>query len=657
MDVRYGFSRYESGHNPPLYGFDVGQLGFAPDVVRTLTSADRMFPQITMGPYQTLGSEAVNFVPNDVHSLFLSFTKQAGSHSVKIGAEARVYRETYWVPTRSGGMGQSLASLLLGIPQSGEIDVNAPRTTQSTYFAFYVHDTWRATAKLTLDLGLRWEYEGPRTERFNRAVRGFDPAAALPAAAAAEAAYAVRPDAALPASQFHVRGGLVYAGVNGQPRGLWDRSFAGIAPRLGFAYRALGKTVLRGGIGIFPIALGESARNRPIQTGFTQITTLVPTLDNGLHFTRQLGNPFPDGVTPPSGSSLGAATYLGNSISFFNPAGKIPYTVLWSLNVQRALPGKFLLEVGYRGNKSLKLRVSHNLNGLPVQYLSTLPARDAVTINYLSQNVPNPFTGLLPGTNMNGSTMARSQLLLPYPQFTGVSSVEPQGYSWYHALQARLESRLSAGFTVQVSYSWSKWMQAMEYLNAGDPMPWRGISPDDVPHHLAISGLYELPVGKGKALWTTAGPVANRVFGGWQVGAIYHSYSGLPLSWGNIFFNGDVRDIPLSGSERSIYGWFNTGAGFVTSSSRQPGSNLRTFPLRLSGVRAGYFNMVNLSLNKNVQLYEGLRFQFRAEARNALNHPTEFAGPNMPVTSSAFGSVTGINSSPRSLQLGLKVIF
>jgi hypothetical protein len=213
------------------------------------------------------------------------------------------------------------------------------------------------------------------------------------------------------------------------------------------------------------------------------------------------------------------------------------------------------------------------------------------------------------------------------------------------------------GFTLQLAYSWSKWMEATEFLNAGDPRPWRGIAPGDVPHHFSASGLYELPIGKGKGLWSSAGPVANRLAGGWQIGAIYHVFSGLPLNWGNIFFNGDIKDIPLARSERTIDRWFNTGAGFVTAAAQQPAWNLRTFPLRLSGVRGDYFNMLNLSLNKNVQIRERMRFQFRAEAQNALNHPTDFGGPNMSVTSTAFGKVTSINSTPRNLQLGLKLIF
>ena len=252
-----------------------------------------------------------------------------------------------------------------------------------------------------------------------------------------------------------MRGGLLFAGANEQPRGLWDASRGYFAPRLGFAHQAASKTVLRGGFWIYPIQIGVPGGNRAIQTGYNQTTNLVPTLDNGQTYTATLTNPFPNGVLSATGNSLGVNTFLGQAVSLYNPSTPTPYTMLWSFGIQYELPSHVLLETAYVGNKVFKLQLARNLNGLPgnYQYLSKSPSRDQATINYLSANIPNPLAGLLPGTSLNGNTITRAALLTPFPQFTSISMTDYQGYSSYNSLQVRLEKRFSAGFTVQGAYT------------------------------------------------------------------------------------------------------------------------------------------------------------------------------------------------------------
>jgi hypothetical protein len=320
------------------------------------------------------------------------------------------------------------------------------------------------------------------------------------------------------------------------------------------------------------------------------------------------------------------------------------------------LPGQFLLEVGYVGTKSIKLMVDRDLNALPNQYLSTLPERDQKTIDYLSANVPNPFSGLLPGTTLNGTIVSRNQLLRPYPQFSNVTMTDYQGWAWYNSLQVRLERRLRRGFTLLAGYNFSKNIVASSRQNAADPRPAKVISEIDRPHSLSVSGLWELPFGKGRTWLSSTNRLADLFVGGWQLSAVVQLNSGFPLSFGDVVFNGDIKGISLSKGERSIDRWFNT-TGFNRNAAQQFGSHLRTFPLRLSGVRSSAYHSADISLLKNFAIHERHRVQFRAEFYNAFNHPTAFGAPNTSPTSSAFGTVTGMLGLPREVQLGVKYVF
>jgi hypothetical protein len=679
LNIRYGYARYAGGHAPRRLGFDPADLGFPQEFADLAPSQFRMFPRIDISGVQPIATEAPSQRNNDVHSLFASATHQVGSHSLKFGTDLRAYRDAWAAPGQASGrlifgtdftrgpfdnspespagVGQGLAAFLLGLPSGGSIDRNDNQAIQTGFYSLYLHDNWRITPKLTMDIGLRWEYEAPETERFNRAIRGFDGSAPQALEAAARAAYARNPDPALAPDQFRVTGGLLFAGVGGQPRGFWDSSKGSLAPRIGLAYRFASNSVFRAGFGLFPIQIGQPLQNRALQYGYDQATDLVATINNGQSFVGTINNPFPNGIVTPPGNSLGAATFLGRNFTFYNTEGQIPYTARWSSNIQTMLPGQFLLEVGYVGSKTIRLFVDRDINAIPNQYLSTSAVRDQAAINFLSANVPNPFAGLLPGTTLNGGTISRSQLLRPFPQFTGVSMRDFQGYSWYNSLQVRSERRFSHGFTALIAYTWSKTMEATQYLNAGDDFPHRVISPIDRTHSFTMTGIYELPFGKGRTFGSGAGPVANRIIGGWQVGAVWLVNTGEPIGFGNILFSGDVQNIALEDGERNIDRWFNTGAGFVTEPARQLASNLRTFPLRLSGLRSGTLNSWDLSLLKQTPIKEDYNLQFRAEFLNAFNHPSGWAPPNTTPTSSAFGQVTGIYALPRIIQLGLKFVF
>ncbi len=680
LNVRYAAYRLGIGitPKPESIGFDLTSLGL-PKYLNDATSADqRTFPHVNVSDYFSTISEWYTHNHQN-HNFEGHLTAIRGNHSLRFGADARQYRTfhvelgrtttaafefgTTWTrgplnTSPPSPKGQGLATMLLGLPTGGYVDRNASYAEQSTEYSLYLHDDWRVTPRLTLNLGIRYEIESPLTERFNRSVRGYDFQTPNPLEAVAKANYAVNPIPELPVDQFRFTGGLTFAGVSGQPRELWNRDTNNIMPRVGFAFQATPKTVLRGGWGMFYGPLG-ARRVDVIQDGFSQSTPLIPSLDNGLSFVATLADPFPDGIQQPPGASLGLLTFAGRSINFFDENPEAPYHHRWQFSIQRELPHRVLFEIGYIGNAGEALETTYNFRALPLHYLSRSPVRDQATINYLGAAVPNPFYGLLPGTNLAGKTVSRSHLLSsgPFTGFTGVSMMDNSGYSRYHALNARVEKRFSKGWTTNISYTWSKNMEALNRLNGQYDKLEYVISDQDRAHRIVISAIWELPIGRGKALLGSASRVTDAFLGGWQVQGIFTGQGGQALSWGNLFFRGaDVHDITLPVSHRSPDRWFNVDAGFVRSSAEQPGSNFRTWPSRLSDVRGDGLNTWDLSLLKNIPIKEGVRAQVRAEFLNALNHPN-FNNPNTSPTSSAFGRVTSQKGFPRRIQFGFKVLF
>jgi outer membrane receptor protein involved in Fe transport len=662
FNLRYNVNRFLNTPAPYSKGFDLGALGIAARLVNQLDPSMTTLPQLVIDGYTTLGGGGYSNTANTNHTIAGSATHLRGNHTLRLGAELRVLQENGvnygnlsprydFVSTWTRGpldsspaapIGQGLASFLLGIPTGGGIDRNASYAEQSNYLGLFLQDDWKLTRKLTLNLGVRYELELATTERFNRANRGFDFSTPNPIQEAARANYSRSPIPELPASQFRTTGGLLFAGVGATPRSLWDADRNNFAPRIGLAYQLRPTTVVRAGYGVFFESLGADRTDVP-QQGFSQRTSLVPSLDSGLTFRATLANPFPDGLLEPASATAGLRTFLGRSVSFFLPTRKPGYTQRWSLGIQQQLPDRVLVEIGYVGTRGTGLGVSESLNALPAAYLSASPFRDQARIDFLSQAVANPFFGLadFAGSSLQGQTVQRAQLLSPYPHFTGVGTASSAGFSWYHSLQVRAEKRLSRGFTMNASYTWSKFMQAIEMLNESDLHPHHVISDQDRPHRIVVTAIYELPFGRGKKWLAGAPAVVNQLVGGWSVQGIFTGQSGPPIGFGNIAFYGDVHSLVLPRSQRRVERWFNTEAGFERDSRRQLASNIRTFPLRLTGLRADGFNNWDFSLLKNIKLRENVTFQLRAEATDALNHAM-FAPPNTSPPSTLFGQVTAI---------------
>ncbi|MBS1829923.1 MAG: carboxypeptidase regulatory-like domain-containing protein [Acidobacteria bacterium] len=660
VNMRYGLTRMRADGWSPTTGLDLKTLGFPASFTQLLDSTYTALPEITPEGYAAIGTNLVSRSAFTTHYWSGSVAKTLGSHALRFGGEHRVmldnntslgnYSGNFTFGTiftrgpldnsPASPVGQGLAAFLLGQPTDGFLDLNAALAEKSSYSGLYLQNDWKATRKLTFNLGLRYETEGPNTERYNRSNRGFDFITVNPANAAARAAYAQNPLPEVPASAFTLNGGLLFSGVNGVSRALWDRNH-NFASRAGLAWQLGTRMVVRAGYGLFFETLGADKSDSG-QLGFNQRTRFNPSNDNGVNFTSTLANPFPNGLLAAPGASGGLTTYLGLAPGFFYPQRRTGYVQRWTFTIQRQLGANWLVEAGYTGNRGTRLGSPVEYNAVPGQYLSTSPTRDNDTNAALSRNVANPFRGITLFESspafLSNANVARSQLLRPYPHFTGISSTTHQGYSWYHAGHLRLERRFRAGYSLSGHYTWSKFMEGVDRLNVQDLFTHRAISPQDRPHHIAISSQYDFPFGKGRRWMAQAPRALDAALGGWSLNAIYQWQSGPPIGFGNVILYGQLGDIVLPYADRTVERWFKTEL-FERRASEQLVSNLRTFPLRLTGLRADGWNTWELGLTKDFRFTEKVKLQLRGEAVDAFNHAM-FAAPNNGPVNTAFGQVT-----------------
>ena len=649
--------------------FDIFSLPLSGALKAQLDPDQSALPHVQISDFSGIHDETQNRFNAATHltgQVYVDINR--GNHNLKLGFESRAnhlsQKDQRWsmpvyrfgcdfskgpLNTSPCAQGQGFAAFLLGQPTGGFINRNDSYAVHHNYYGTFIQDNWRVVSRLTLNLGLRWEYFAPVTERFNRSVRGFDFAAPSPIAAAAQTAYSLNPIPEIPADQFRVNGGIQYAGVGGSPRELYDAPTNLFAPRGGFAYRFSEDTVLRAGYGLFhqPIGILGNSLN-PILTGFSQRTDLVPSFDNGVTFVADFVNPFPDGILSPVGNANGLSTNLGQSVSFFNQNDlRVPFNQRWSATIQHMLPGNTLLEIGYVGTKGTRILGRRDLNALPGVYLSSSSTRNQANADFLGQQFPNPFAGLLPGTGLNTSTISRSQLLKPYPHFTGVTLQQTnQGYSSYHGLETRLEKRLSNGHAFMIGYTYSRFNEATQFLNASDPLPFEVIATADRPHNFKLSGIYEFPWGR------------RHPAGGWQISSVWQLQSGFPMDFRSHYFttSGFSPD-NLSISNPTVDRWFNTDAGFVRDRSLAPErTHKRTQPLRFAELRSDIVNFWDISIIKDTYIYENHQIRFQAQFLNAFNRPNFGAAVTNP-TSGSFGVVTSETAGPRRIMFAIKWMF
>ena len=691
VNVRYGLNRRFVDRKPLSAGFDLASLGFASNVVQIAQATE--FPRIDVQGFQSLGQATFTdlVIAPTTHQFNLNGTKVLSSHTVKFGMDYRKFMLNFtqlffpagqygfsnaqWTQrdpnVTSSTQGFAFASMLLGIPSNGQISHNPSPASSSSYWASYIQDDWRITKNLTINLGLRHEFDVPRTERFNR-LSYFDQAAPSPIANR------------VPANPFfnpsQLAGALVFMDDNNRRQ--VDTDLNNFGPRIGASWNVTPKTVVRSAYGVFYMpshvqAAGHSGSAGMM--GFNSQSNMIVSLDGRVPL-RTIDNPFPDGFNLPPGNAEGAATFMGLNIGGGNggvfTSNQTPRMQQWNVNVQRELPGNFIAEVAYLGSKGTNLLIGESglaFAQVDPSYLSLGTA--------LQDQVPNPFFGIItnPSSPLRFETVQRARLLRPFPQYDGVSAFRvPGSKSIYHAFTGRLDKRFSGGLSLLTAYTFGQLRddasttvgflgQAGTQQNAYDRASDWSIGSQDIRHRFVASFVYDLPFGHDRRFGNSWNGVVNAVLGGWQVNGILTFQSGIPLiitqavNNTNLFsptqrptWNGQDPNIDGSSVSKAdhILRWFDTSAFSVT-----PAFQFGNVPRVQPDLRADGVKNLDLSIFKNNYFHGGKwNAQIRLEMFNALNR-VQFNAPNTQVGNGNFGIVSSQANGPRQVQLALKLLF
>ena len=695
---RLNFHRYVNtfGVTPTV---DPLSLGFPKALIdNAWYETPKTLPDISVPGYQGLVTDAccTTSLETDTQWTIDSVVdKIIGSHELRFGGERRIFLNAYFQPGDTNGgfefspnttmqsnntpnalQGNALATLLLGYFDGnsglGELPSVANKSAETSFF---IQDNWRVSSRLTLNLGLRYEFSTPYEERYNReqfSCFTCDSGVTVPGVG-------------------DIHGTTILANSNFRHA---DPAYHNIAPRLGFAYRLDSKTVMRGGAGIY-YGMNFATNWQYGGTAWQFGLNFIPTLNNYVSQYATLENPFPTGFVVPEEGKYGPLTLWGEgngnhtSNTFTN--GQI---YQWNYGIQRELPGKWLLDVNYSANHSVHLPWNYSTENRNV--ISTADRLKYGTAG-LNANVPNPFQYLFvqvpgmpapvindPNSIYNFSTVPQINLLRPYPQFPGSFSGFPEfvANSNYESLQVRFEKRLSYGLSVEGNYTFSKFM---DYSDAGGNA-WIGnlgfagapqdlnnlraeksVSANDVPQRLAFAAIYELPVGRGRALGQNMNRILNGAIGGWQVNSFVTFQSGNPLVFADS--NQTLADSGGRGAQRpnidgkacsgaDIYSvvdgtanYFNV-ANFYHAADQSAGNMGRY----ISDCRSQGIHNIDLGISKRVEFTERKFLEIRGEFFNAFNTP-RFSLPNTTFGSPSFGVISHQYNSSRHGQIGFRFVF
>ena len=717
VNVRGSFNRFvEKGFGRANEGFDLTKLGLPSSLVAQIPGPAYFgkwnFYNGRSGStaqYSALGrGQSINITNN--YNLMASVTKIHGAHTMKMGID---WRRIHFIQQNSGEIlqfnsrpiytgqlwnqdqattGDAYASFLIGGVE-GVSNYPVYPFFRQWYFAPYFQDDWKVNRRLTINVGLRWDYNLAPDEKYNRINRGFNAGATSPIAAMIPAA-----SLALYPNLRNLKGGLEFAGVNGNSNIVGVRDRNNFQPRIGAAYQLSDKLVVRGGYGLYYM----NPNNNFLETiGFSTNTPLVNTLDDGrtLISNNILGNPYPNGINLPVGASRGYNTFAGNNFNWYNPNMRVPYVHQFSLEFQRQITQTSTLSFGYVGSRTIGANDERNLNVLSPAERKLCNLQEGGSPAYCNQQLANPFRGLDPfrGTSFfTAPTLSRFQLNRPFPQFDGNLQERGRGESniWYNSLQVNYNVRIGRSLTLLGNYTLSKMVERWGYQDAVNYVKQQGLYFNDRPHYFKFNTVYELPFGKGKNFGAGVSGFAGKLISGWQVSTYTQFSSGEPndlagnviqlknprTTGGNWTGNVDWKAHQVVGWNPCVLRQFNDGRvePQAFSVSRGCGTDPANYawlmtadysPDRYAPSRSGQirkqrlFNM-DASISKMTAITERLRVQFRAEAFNVTNYyffgrnDGFITNPNDPNFGTMFPHTGNTqNGYPRQIQLGIKAFW
>ena len=735
FNLNGSFGRFTYLRTPKNEGFDVTKEGWpaayngaVPDIERNPLTPCLAISDPTISCSQ--GQSAIADY-DTMYNLSPQATMVRGRHTIVFGGQLQYTYDNYLQTNNGGGIisfngswtqslarnatgatgGIDSADFLLGYglgagaafgnQTTGSVVISQPVAGKETYRALYVADNWHFSSKLTFNLGLRYELQGPWSERYNR-LTYFNPKV-INSSVTGCSGVAGSP---CPGDLF-----LVQTGANSSRNNL-PLIKDNFAPRVGFAYSPDTKTVLRGGYGIFFIPnfvsfgvnpyvdvlnSGTSTFFASINQGLTPSSTVNAsncTLSTGGAFSCATQGPFgPTLVIPPGRKPQPNVSVYGLNQTPLSATGytvqKSQYNQQWNLDLQRQLPGGFFADVAYAGAHGVHLpQFNTQIDQIPDNFISQAEsqylARQPVTI---AQPVSGyPFSLNLPGSLGSGH-LIQGQLYRPFPEYSGLNL---QGYgccgSSYNALQATVTRRFSGGGTILAAYTWAKLMSNTDTLTSwleggttggvGSIQDWNNlkndwsISSQNVAQRFVVSYVLDFPFGRGQRYLNSLNGFGNKLVSGWGVDGVTTVQTGFPVKISEA--NGTplsslglgigtlrpnvTANCPesISGSDgRRLNEWFNT-ACFTAPPAYGFGSEARVDPvLRMDGPANFDFAIFKITtFGPN----ERMNIQFRTEFFDLFNHP-QFGPPNGSAGSTSFGIVSSTVNNPRLIQFGLKFAF
>lgn len=701
--------------------YDMTQL-WSQSQVNSMGAAARggEFPQLCWGDYSyscyasdytVVGSIGNNSAIKNSMNLLPTVTWIKGAHTIRAGLDARFWQNGYALqnggPTIITGSGwtwetanhalnistdgNDIASFLLGVPTSASNQIYTPTYAAEHYWAPFFQDDWKVTRKLTLNLGLRWDWLPSEIKRHKVGNYAFDTQSVNPYLSSVNL------------SQYghgSLTGGVTFLAINGNPTTPYRTINTNYQPRFGFAYSLNNKTVIRGGFG----KSMRAPQNGSASTGWSATTTGVtsnpgylagvfPNLDNKFESLFWGG---PTGsVLQATGSSLGMATALGQGPRTLNPHYRIPSFWSYSLGFERQLPGQGSVNVSYVGSRLYDGDNDMNIN-LPNNSLRSacnpMNGGNPQNCDGTKNSVPNPFKGMsvFAGTSyLSASTMNTLDLSRPYPEFTDMTQNQNNdARTWYNSLQVTGLEKINKTMTIHATWTWTKLMTAGTWQDQNYGLRNRAVDSNDITHRITLSGVYTLPIGRGHMILPTANRIVDEFVGGWELSGMYILQTGTPVSMpgyqlanakvsrhkeksgyirmfapgaSHYVQNGSTWAVQPYASSTFHYTYDGPSTGQIYSmdvpsyAPAAPGVNF-------TGIRTAGLKKFDTSFSKNFPIYEAMKLQLRLDAFNVLNHPEWTGGPDISTNFDAnLGTITkgttGSSLDPRRMQLSAKIVW